>query len=103
MSNDDDDKYDDVKVVQYNDEKHDIKQNKGQEYCLEAHCLLYGHGIEPSVEDALYWYEKSAYQNEPRAMVSLGNLYYEGTSVRKNQSKGLEYYLKAIDLDEPQA
>jgi len=26
---------------------------KAQEYCLEALCLLHGHGIEPSTEDAI--------------------------------------------------
>jgi TPR repeat protein len=41
------------------------KFTKGQEFCLEAHCLMNGHGIEPNTEDALLWYERSANLNEP--------------------------------------
>eukprot|EP00347_Sterkiella_histriomuscorum_P001396 403372196 len=77
--------------------------NKGQEYCLEAHCLLYGHGIEPNTEIAIVWYERSANLGEPRAIFSLGKLYEEGIGVKIDLPKAISYYLRAAELGEPSA
>ena len=67
-------------------------KNKGEEYWLEAQCLLHGHGIEPNKEYAITWFERSASQGEPRAYYSLGSLYEEGLGVRVDISKALNYF-----------
>ncbi len=73
------------------------KFSKAEEYCLEAHCLLYGHGIEPNTEDAILWYERSANLGEPRAIYSLGLIYEKGIEVKINIAKAIEYYQRASE------
>ena len=53
-----------------------------EEYCLEADCLFFGHGIEQNIEDAIYWYERSAEMGNSKAMLALGRIFEHGTGVR---------------------
>jgi TPR repeat protein len=76
------------------------KANKAQEYCLEAKCLLYGHGIEPNTEDALIWFDKSSKLGEPKALQALGDMNEKGIGMRVNIQKAIEYYEKAAELDD---
>jgi uncharacterized protein len=89
--------------MQSEDPRNPPKFNKGQEYCLEAHCLLEGHGIEPSTEDAILWFEKSANLGEPRAIYSLGKIYEEGIGVRIDISKAVQHYERAAELGDASA
>jgi len=92
-----------LKKLQSEDPKGLPKFDKGQEYCLEAHCLLEGHGIEPSTEDAILWFEKSANLGEPRAVYALGKIHEEGVGVRVDMAKALQYYERAAELGDSQA
>ncbi|CDW82127.1 sel1 domain protein repeat-containing protein [Stylonychia lemnae] len=78
-----------------------LRFNKGQEYCLEAHCLLYGHGIEPNTEVAMVWYERSANLGEPRAIDSLGKLYEDGVGTRIDLNKAVQHFQRAAELGDP--
>lgn len=60
---------------------------------------MYGHGIEPNIEDALLFFEKSAQLKEPRAFVELGKIYESGHGVRINIDKALEYYKQAEEYN----
>ena len=81
-----------MKRAQSEDIKSPSRFSKAQEYCLEAHCLLNGHGIEPSTEDAILWYERSAGLGEPRAIFALGEINERGIGVRINLEKAIGYY-----------
>jgi TPR repeat protein len=49
-----------------------VQPTTAQQWCLEAHCLLNGHGCGQQLDDARYWYEKSVEKDEPKAMLALG-------------------------------
>ena len=92
-----------LKRAMSEDVKSPSRFNKAQEFCLEAHCLLYGHGIEPNTEDAILWYERSANLGEPKALYALGSIYEQGIGVRIDMNKAVQYYEQAADLDNSSA
>jgi uncharacterized protein len=65
--------------------------------------MLNGHGIEPNLDDAIYWLNKAANQGEARALYTLGAMQEEGQGSRVNMQKAAEFYQKAAKLNEPQA
>lgn len=44
---------------------------QAQEFCLEAHCLLNGHGIGQHTDDALDWYRQSIDKGEPKGLLAM--------------------------------
>ena len=54
--------------------------------------MLYGHGIEPNIENAVYWFNKSASLGEPRALLALGEMSEKGIGSRINHSLATEFY-----------
>ena len=55
-----------------------VEVTKAQEFCLEAHCLLNGHGIGQHTDDALVWYRQSIDQQEPKALLAMGQMNEHG-------------------------
>lgn len=80
-----------------------IPISKGQQCCLEAYCLLHGHGIEPNLEDATRWFNKAASLGEPRAYFALGEMQEYGMGCRINKLEATELYKKAANLGDPSA
>jgi TPR repeat protein len=63
--------------------------------------LLHGEGVEVDVNEAKYWFEKSANQGDPNAQLNLGSMFsgvYEGFSADKD--KAIAWYRKAADQGE---
>ena len=77
--------------------------SQAQRSCIEAYCHLYGHGIEPNLDDAIGWFKKSASQGEPRALFTLGEMYELGVGHRIDLDEATEYYRKAAELNNPNA
>jgi TPR repeat protein len=76
---------------------------KGQQYCIEALCLLHGHGIEPDIEEAVRLLNKSAQLGESRAFFVLGEIQEHGIGCRVDKREALQFYQKAAQLGEPSA
>ena len=91
------------KRLENEDESPSRMQNKGNEYWLEAECLLHGHGIETNTEYAITWFERSAALGEPKAIYSLGCIYEDGVGVRIDKNKAVSYFNKAASLGDPSA
>lgn len=47
------------------------------------------------MKKAIDWYTKSAEKGEAKAQFSLGNLYYQGAAVPKNNEESTKWYLLA--------
>ena len=77
--------------------------SQAQKSCIEAYCHLYGHGIEPNINDAIGWFKKSASQGEPRSLFTLGEMYELGIGYRIDLKEAVEYYRKAAELGNPNA
>ena len=75
--------------------------SKGEQSCIEAFCFLHGHGIEPNVEEAVRWFNKSATQGEPRALIALGEIQELGIGCRVDTKEAVEFYKKAAQVGEP--
>jgi len=54
--------------------------------------LLNGHGIEPNIEDAAYWFNKAASLGEARAIYSLAEMYETGLGLKTNTVKANELF-----------
>lgn len=78
-----------------------IQLSDAQAQCLEAHCLLNGHGIGQHVDDALQWYRNSVDKNEPKAMLALGQMYENGIGMQIDKKKAQEYFQRAAEIGEP--
>jgi TPR repeat protein len=72
-----------------------------EKYCLEADCLFYGHGIEPNIEHAIIWYQKSAELGNSKAMLTLGKINDEGNGIPQNRDLAFECYKDAADKNQP--
>ena len=79
------------------------EMTQGQQSCIEAYCLLYGHGIEPNVDDAIRWFTKSAKEGEPKAMFVLGEMKELGIGSRIDTKEAAEFYKKAAQAGNPNA
>lgn len=58
-----------------------------------------GHGIEHNVQKALYWLDKAANRDEPRAMDAYGMLYLQGRVVKKDPLQAKHWFEAAYALD----
>lgn len=58
---------------------------------------------EERYNDALFWYEKAAAQNNELAINNLAYLYDLGLGVSQDRQKAHDLYLKSANLGEPQA
>lgn len=67
--------------------------------CMLASMYYKGQGTVKDVDQAIYWYEKAAAQNDPGAQSRLGDIYSE----QNLQSDALKWYKKAADLDDKHA
>ena len=76
---------------------------KGQQACLEAYCMLHGHGIECNLDNAVYWFNKSASLGEPRALLALGEMQEKGIGTRINLTAATSLYQRAAEQEEPGA
>jgi TPR repeat protein len=65
--------------------------------------LLYGHGIEPNIEDATYWLNKATNIGEARALFTLAEMYEKGVGLKKNSIKARELFQKSAELNDPSA
>ena len=76
-----------------------IKVFAEQGYALEqAYLGSYyedGTGVRQDYEKALYWYRKSAAQNNSEGQFQLGESYYHGNGVRQDYEKALYWYRKS--------
>lgn len=52
---------------------------------------------------AIYWFRKSANNNNPDAMFSLATLYYRGIGIKKNLAQAIYWYQKAAQLGQTNA
>lgn len=59
-----------------------------------------GLGADRNYQQAAYWYQQAADNENPRAMMNLGLLYEKGLGVEKNLVAALEFYRKASGVDE---
>ncbi len=66
--------------------------------CIVANCLLYGNGVEKSIQKAIEWYTKAVDQGNVSAMNSLAFIYSKGEDIKKDPKKAAELYLKAATL-----
>lgn len=69
-----------------------IELDQAQEFCLEAHCLLNGHGIGQQLDDALHWYKLSIDKGEKKAMLALAQMSERGHGMRVDLNSATEYY-----------
>lgn len=56
---------------------------------------MYGYGVWPNKETAVYWYKKSAEQGDEVAQYNLGCCYANGEGVSKSKSKAREWFAKS--------
>ncbi len=56
-----------------------------------------GNGVRQDYEKALYWYRKSANQNNSEGQLQLGILYYDGNGVRQDYKKAIYWYQKSAN------
>jgi TPR repeat protein len=54
---------------------------------LEGLSRLHGHGIEPNIDEAIYWLNKAANLGEPVALDCLGDMQAKGIGSRVSLSK----------------
>ncbi len=57
-------------------------------------------GFSVNVNQAIYWLEKAANQNQANAMTELGEMYQEGDLVKRDIKKAIYWYEKASELEE---
>lgn len=70
----------------------EVQLSNAQQYCLEAHCLLNGHGIGQQLDEALYWYRLSIDKGDAKAMLALGQMNEEGIGMHVDMKSAQEYY-----------
>ena len=61
----------------------------------------FGYGTSTSVDDAKYWFEKSASRNNVSALFNLAVFHMEGHGYPKDFSKGAELLSRAVELNSP--
>ena len=100
------------KLFQLAEDQHkpnDLPQTRAR-YWLEAAARLglaqaqgelaseyYDEGRQP--DKALYWARLGAEQDDLRALLTLGRMYYSGKGTEQNHSQALQYYEKALHVD----
>ena len=63
----------------------------------------YGKGTSKNIEKAVYWYQKSSSQGNPKAMYNLAYMYSHGEGVEKDLQKAFELYSQAAQKGLPMA
>ena len=59
-------------------------------------CYERGYGVARSIDEAIQWYEKSAFEGkDPEGFLALGRLYYFGLDVPRSFEKA-KWYIEAI-------
>ena len=56
------------------------------------------NGVDQDLERAVYWYEKVAKPNDPRAIYGLGACYYFGDGVEQDKEKASDLFVEAYPL-----
>ncbi|MEX6002699.1 tetratricopeptide repeat protein [Providencia vermicola] len=64
---------------------------------------LNGNGVEPNIETAIQWFEKSANQGNPEAQNYMGQIYYQGIGVKQNYIVAFDWFKKSADKKYPPA
>lgn len=54
---------------------------------------------EQNTDKAIYWASKAAENDDLKALLTLGRIYYQGAGVEKDYSKALGYYEQALAVD----
>lgn len=57
-----------------------------------ADMYLNGNGVEPNIETAINWLEKSANQGNAEAQNYLGQIYYQGVGVKQNYIIAFDWF-----------
>lgn len=86
--------------------KRTLKQ--AQEGCIKAQnqlasIYLNGLDVTQNMSLALFWYEKTASQNDPEGELNLGKLYLNGLGIEKNYELGLTWIKKSVKQNYPDA
>ena len=58
-----------------------------------------GIGVEKNIEKSIYWYQKSAENENKFAQYNLGRCYKDGIGVEKDEAKAFEWYEKSAKQD----
>ena len=61
-------------------------------------CYRFGSGVKPDSEEAVYWLEKSAKQNNAYAQFALGTCYQDGEGVDEDIDTALDWFERAAAL-----
>ena len=64
-----------------------------------AICYKNGEGIEKNLEQAFYWFQKAAENENIKAQCNLATLYYKGEGTKKNLEKTFYWYQKIAMSD----
>jgi uncharacterized protein len=65
--------------------------DKTSQYKL-ANYYAYGHGVEKNIDDSLRWYKESANQGYALALFALGNRYYDGVGLIRDEVEAYAYW-----------
>ncbi|KAG9300640.1 hypothetical protein G9A89_023438 [Geosiphon pyriformis] len=68
-----------------------------------GHCLWAGDGVQRSIESAINYFQLAAHNNNITAMYNIGNIYYKGFGIPKDEKKGKRYLILAALKGQPKA
>ena len=60
---------------------------------------LYGNGIEHNDNKYHYWQDRAAQQGDSEAMISLARSYFAGKGTTRDNTKGFQWVLKALETE----
>ena len=68
-----------------------------------CHYHLFANAYNQNISNGLYWLKRAVEQNNPSAIMTLGQMHLAGQFVKKDEAKGLKLLNKAVELDHPEA
>jgi len=75
------------------------KQGNADAQCHLGYIYMMGDSfVRPNPVESVKWFEKAAAQNEVFSLHALGIAYEQGSGVKADEKKSLEYFKKAADL-----